>query len=691
MALVRTFFSDSLIAFLGFLGLFFGVLWYYNFDATIGVDLIHGIAISVIPGIAIVHVLNRKYHIELTPIEQLSLGSAVGFGLPFALWELLSIVTTHARLCSDVLLIALGVAWIGLNVKQIIRKQKEPFIIVCTLCSLLLLWFAFYNLHQFQLLPDGSIETRQVFGTDVPFLIGEVHGIRNFSALRDLHQSAQRWFYHDATYRLIAQLPEEHTIENVIFTVPLIAYTAMLLAVFAVFRRLTTSNMLSALCMLGFFMIGSFSSTEKGIYAVSPSLVIGTAQTLAIVLLILIGIRRMNVGVSILILAIMGFLSQTKLSAFLCIAAASFAIGVIWWRSYRMISATLIVSSLVCMVIITLQAFKPNPLMPGSDFILGFPLFTYAQTFSNQFHFPLSSVSPITDLQHVSLHSVIIVPLFAIHLIRWVATDLRLLVSALMIVLLWKQRNTIASQVRRLWEFGIVTIVASLLLPVLYSPAWYPDALSFYTPLVSMQLGLLLMLSAAIILWQYRLQRRMRFAFWGLIALCLFGTIQNIRFHLTDRNILSNHVSPAIVSAMRYFAKHSEPSALLATRRYDTRMIDTAAESYFWYGAISGRSIGSEGARYGAFLAATAPTDSMRHLHPVQAAIDTLALRRTLLDTIYYSTTPHNVAIALAKAQAGFVLEDLTIGQRLSIDPQTIGSLFYSNDSCRIWKIRGQL
>ena len=65
---------------------------------------------------------------------------------------------------------------------------------------------------------------------------------------------------------------------------------------------------------------------------------------------------------------------------------------------------------------------------------------------------------------------------------------------------------------------------------------------------------------------------------------------------------------------MNYLQSHTNDTDIIATRRFD---LDTLGdESYYWYSALSGREVISEGSKYGSLLGAVADTDSQKGLHP---------------------------------------------------------------------------
>jgi hypothetical protein len=130
----------------------------------------------------------------------------------------------------------------------------------------------------------------------------------------------------------------------------------------------------------------------------------------------------------------------------------------------------------------------------------------------------------------------------------------------------------------------------------------------------------------------------------------------------------------------------------LATRRFDLDPTDTKNdESFYWYAALSGHPVISEGAKYGSLLAAVADVDTAKGLHPVREALDTLRAIRSDLATIYYSGDTTVVFNDLRRHHVRFVLERLGPGtpdERLHVDLSGIGLVAYHSGNTRIWAIR---
>jgi hypothetical protein len=148
-------------------------------------------------------------------------------------------------------------------------------------------------------------------------------------------------------------------------------------------------------------------------------------------------------------------------------------------------------------------------------------------------------------------------------------------------------------------------------------------------------------------------------------------------------------VQSSRINALRYLRTHSDFYDVVATRRYDLDLKDTINdESYFDYSAFSERTVISEGARYGVLLGATADIDTLKGLHRVKIAIDTLSARRQRLDSIYLSTNPTTVLADLKEYNAKYIIEDKEIAQKLAIDPHSIAEPFFDNPSMTIWQVR---
>jgi hypothetical protein len=507
-----------------------------------------------------------------------------------------------------------------------------------------ILFFAVYNLQQFHYTSEGGIVTRGLFGVDIPFLAGEVHGLRNFGELRDLHQAAQPWHYHDATYRLLAHFNADTTIGDIAFAAPLAGYTLLALSVFALVLRATKRRDIAWMAVLAWFVASGWAGIDTSSYALSPSFVFGSVLLVNIILLLEIarersGAARTTLLVIALLLTIA--LAETKITSFLVIVAALMLMALFKalrksWRS----ALEYAILSIVPLCVLALIS-KADPLMPAGDFLVGAPLMGYANHLASMLHTPLASLNPVTHAT-LSIKSLLILPYFVFHFLRFIVLDPRLIAAALIIF--------IARPKSELSILLAIIIPLGFFLPVLYSPAWYPLALSFYAPLVSIQAAVLLVA----INWrsiQSTVPRiTLAVLFGAAVAAGLFQIVVANRTTPTS-------INATFVQAMDSIADKLPATAIMVTHRHD---LDAKDESYYWYAALAGRAVVSEGAKYGALLGAVADVDAAKGLHRVAAADSLLAFRRAIIDTIYNSADSAHVSQALHQWHTQYILIDHT-------------------------------
>ncbi|MFI5201501.1 MAG: hypothetical protein ACHQNE_03860, partial [Candidatus Kapaibacterium sp.] len=510
-------------------------------------------------------------------------------------------------------------------------------------------------------------------------------------SLRDLHQLAQPWHYHDWTYQLLALLPRARTLPALAFAAPLVGYTLLALSIFALVLRLTRSKYISFVSVALWFLVSGLEGGEISSYALSPSFVFGSMIFLNILLALDLHrkepLRRNQWFFSALLLYFLVELSQTKLSSFLVMAGGlgmMGLMGLIFISPKRRLGLEAIVIAGLALGIVVWQTSAPNALMPSGDFLIGAPLLGYANHLAAMLHVPVSSLNPVSRGLHLHWQSLLILPFFIFHFLRFAALDPKI-ISAIIVLLVFRKR--LWQEFREMVLLLVLLIPLGFLLPVLYSPAWYPLALSFYAPLVSTQAAFLLTAMGFGLLARRPISRGKK-AGMGLIGLIyLIGiAIQTNTIIKTDTSA-SSTIPATLVEAMNYLATSANDSAVIATPRFD---LDTAHdESYYWYSALSGQRVVSEGAKYGSLLAAVADTNSEKGLHPVPAARELLLARRALLDTIFTSRDSANVRTAIATAGVSYVLEDVSGGWALpKLYPSRIGRPVFSNEGDTIWKVR---
>jgi hypothetical protein len=664
----------------------------FHVPLSTGLDVLV-LAGLMIPGVFFVIELRRRFKLRLTSHEVISLGFAVGFGIVAISLEVLHWFNLPNYSIGVILLAILAVSSrypFGINRKPYnTLRWRGALKDVWLFLIFTFLLFAAYNLQQFHFTSEGGIVTHGLFGIDIPFLAGQVHGIRDFGSLRDLHQNAQPWHYHDATYQLLALLPRNQTIADLAFAAPLVGYTLLAFSVFTLVVRFTSRRVIGFASVGAWFLVSGISGTELSSYALSPSFVFGSVIALNVLLLLDVRVkghegRKGLVGTG-LILFLFAVLSQTKISTFLALAAGLGLLAVTLLRRDKRLSFELLGIVVISFSIVVLQSMAGNPLMPGGDFLIGAPLLGYANHLAAALYMPVASLNPISHGLHLRPQSVLLIPYSIFHLLRFALFDPKILAAFILLLTMrgkW-QPTGISKEVRFLL---LALLLIGLLLPVLYSPAWYPLALSFYAPLVSSQMALLFAAIGFSATLRNKQTWRTRIARWIVALLFVIGFIQTAKQVVGEDEQRPKRVSASLISAMSFLSHLDTNSSVIATRRFD---LDSARdESYYWYSALSGHPVLSEGAKYGSLLAAVADTNSEKGLHPVTRAQLLLAKRRALIDTIFLSRDSGHVRQAINIAHVGYIVEDGPIKQTVACEASTIGSKVFENSEIAIWKVR---
>ncbi len=678
-------------------GIFLAECALFHFPFATGLDVLWLVWFIFVIGAIVVLSLRQFFSLELSAHEILSLSCALGFGVFPTLLTLRHVFGfDHLQPPSPAIIDGVFAALIAILVTSLRRAPREEherlFIGIKEVCIFTigaLLLFAAYNLQQFHYGGDGSIITRGLFGVDIPFLAGEVHGIRDFGILRDLHQMAQPWQYHDWTYQLLALLPRDRTLSDLALAAPLVGYTMLALSISALTFRLTSNKYLSYLSVALWFLISGLGAGELSSYALSPSFVFGSMIVVNIVLALDLRLKAKDPKkqwvFSAILLVLLIELSQTKLSSFLVIMCGMGILGLLILRRQRRNGVALL-SICVCSLLIVLwQTGRPNPLMPGSDFLIGAPLLGYANHLAAILHVPVSTLNPVTHGLSFRWQSLLVVPLFLFHFFRFAIVDPKILSAIIAIIVL---RKSIWGDSQPVIALLVAIIPLGFLLPVLYSPSWYPLALSFYAPLVSVQAAMLLTifgfsrLSNDVAFGSPRIAK----AAFGIISIfLLIGAAQAVHRVIQDDDSMPGTVNKSLVHAMEYLRSHSSDTDIVITHRHD--LSAAGDESFYWYSALSGRTIVSEGAKYGALLGAVADVDSEKGLHRAMPAERMLLSRRTLLDTIYTSLDSINFFTATEQTHASYLLETGSPGEHLSFEASHVASRVFVDGDMVIWRL----
>ncbi|HZK76756.1 MAG TPA: hypothetical protein VFD13_07605, partial [Candidatus Kapabacteria bacterium] len=352
-------------------GMFFAECAVFHFPFGTGVDVLWLVGLTLLPGTLAVLILRQLFSLKLEAPEILSLGSAVGFGIPPLLLGALHLFGLHhAETAYYSIRVAITVTVLVLIVLRKLRLgfdgqlQAINNLWIVTIGALL--FFAVYNLHQFYYGMDGSIMTHGLFGVDLPFLAGEVHGIQDFGMLRDLHQMAQPWHYHDWTYQLLALLPRARTLPDLALAAPLVGYALLAFSIFALVLRLTRSKYVAYISVALWFLVSGLERGEISSYALSPSFVFGSMIFLNVLLAIDLRmkepLRRNRWFFSALVLYFLIELSQTKLSSFLVIAGGLGLMGLIglMQRERRALGVEAMIIAGLAFGIVVWQTAAPN-------------------------------------------------------------------------------------------------------------------------------------------------------------------------------------------------------------------------------------------------------------------------------------------------------------------------------------------
>lgn len=586
-----------------------------------------------------------------------------------------------------------ALVWIGARLAGLPLRMACSMSVAVLMLNTVLIFFGLYNLQQFHFTPDGGILTRGLFGVDIPWLAGEVHGIRLFGTLRDLHQFATPWQYHDATYRLLALFPRERTLSDLAFAAPLVGYTLLGCSVLALAKRLTQSNIAAWTTVAAWFLVAGFVGLDQSSYALSPSFVFGSLVFVWILLLLDVRTDDMNgarrVAFDLLIAALLLLLAETKLTTFVVLAVGLGVLSIIALVGKRWRWAVEMVAILAVPVVLIALQSKPNPYMPTDDFLVGAPLMGYGNHLANLLHMPAEALDPVSHGFSLTWRSLLIPPFFVFHFVRFAIGDPRILAALIALIF---ASGSIKRDVHRLC---VVLIPIGFLMPVLYSPAWYPLALSFYAPLVSTQAAVLITVPLAFAMLRGIGQARRLIPVAAIGIMLLVGFLANGWSIVKQDRGPQNIVGADFIRAMESIAKKND-SAVVVTRRFDYEK--PGDESYFWYAALSAHPVLSEGAKYGAFLAAVADTDAAKGLHRVKEAAGQLETLRRCIIGMIYDGDPCERGVAPARFTPGFedliydldlkyVVVDHTIGDRGDGPAFKAMDTLVSNEACTVLKI----
>jgi hypothetical protein len=274
---------------------------------------------------------------------------------------------------------------------------------------------------------------------------------------------------------------------------------------------------------------------------------------------------------------------------------------------------------------------EPNPYQPADDFVIGAPLMGYGNQLASLLGVSPSEVDPVITYHAHEWEDLLIIPFTIIHLLRMIALDARLL---LLVAALIFFRKRVAQEHRWLLMLASGAVLLGIILPILYSPAWYPLAISFYTP----ELAAFIAVITALVVIAKSWDNASQLAKSAVVLCILYGSISTVMHVINEQNSKTYALSAEEVKTLDWIKHNTPPDASIASNRYDLDLSDsTNDESFYLYAALAQRRVVSSGAKYGGLLAAVADFDPVKGLHPVEAATTALTQRRMDVFTMYRS------------------------------------------------------
>jgi len=658
-------------------------------------------------GITVITLLFNRARLTLSWLQAIALGCGVGLGVvPVVL-----IVLRHVDLWQYAFPTISAINLLAFLTLYYLKKRKklplggsEAAFVLLRLSIGVVIFLFFYNYNNLHFTSSGDLSFRGLFGVDLPFFFGIVSGIRDTGYFADYHQLALRYSYHDFTYLLLAVIAKgthSDIVTLVAHSSPLFTYLLALGSIFTFTLTLTNNKTAAYGASLGYLLLGSFTSTEQGTNALSISYVCGNIIFFGICTVLVLIYRSQNKagGISILailVLALTMALIKSKIPIYLVLETLFVLLLLISLiKKQRQLGFVFLLLIICSLLFLVLFGTEKNPLTPSESFVVGAPLLGYANHLSRILGIPLETINPVVSIHDIGILKVLLIlPYSIFHFLRFAILDGRVLFLGFSLLLLRSKafNGITAPESRDIVKGFLLLIPISFLLPVLYSPTWYPLAISFYTMLSGVAIAGILSVSLLTSLWKKT--NKKEGAQGGESVAFLVGCLLLIGSFLGNSYAIIREVTkkPTVISkdyiqGMRYLRDHSSPNAIVATNRYD---LDSFAhdESFYFAAGLSERTTVSAGAQYGALLGALQPIDTAKHLDPVQLAVDSLKARRAILDSIFLSTSADIVQKALSTYSIKFIVEDLEANKNMALNPLFVADSFFHNSSVNIWKVK---
>lgn len=551
-----------------------------------------------------------------------------------------------------------------------------------------------YSFMHFHYLDNGALLYRGYFGIDLPFLAGLLPGILEHGVFADYHQWGLKTPYHDLTYLFIASakhLSGASAMTMIAHSFPLYGFFAIACAAYALTDRFANNTNIAILGGLSWLFFGTIVGSEAGTNALSPSYITGSVILLTILMLMHhawdMPRGRERIWTFILIALLTIGLQKTKIPSYLLLQAGmGIAAIVLLLRGKRELGLAFIAISVVNAVVLLFGSSGSSTIQPQGDFLIGAPLLGYGNHLSRILGLSPESMNPVIKELDVHWRHVLILPFTLFHVVRFTLLDLRMLVVLVGLVYLWRQYR-LRDEEMPITHLLFPMMLVGAVLPVLYSPSWYPMALAFYTINISSQLagiGAVIMLGILLRINPGHWVSKVAMAMVGLSI--LLGVIHLVRESRFDTRVIDE----ASLKGFEWLRNNSQPDDLVASRRYDLYRGDTIEndESYYIQTAYSEREAISVGAVYGSLLGSTLPTDTAKGLHLVPAAKDSLERRRWFLDSIFFSTNAATVRQLALSASVDYIIEHKLTRSEMRANAAEFADSVFSNRALTIWRVR---
>jgi hypothetical protein len=577
---------------------------------------------SIAPGYALVRWIRSS---TTTLSQQLTLSCAFGIGITVLVTIVMHRVDAREYSALTVSIVsAISIMWSifrerrkGVTARSDDQDELMPLLWIATVCCLLAV---IYNFSGFHFTSDGELAMRGLFAIDVPYLIGNMPSIDLYGRMHDMHQNGLWFPYHDHIYRFISvphQVDGTDYFSLIAYSFPFFGRICAAISVFAIFRIFFDLRVSFAATLATIFIASSWGDhILTG--ALSPSYLAGMIYAAAVVLLCKrlheAESKGLRIGIWVLLGLSQGALAKTKLPLFAIVGGS---IGLLSLMNVRrhMRTSTLVIVACVLSLAFAVMTSGSSPYQPANDFVIGAPLQGFANHFASLMDVSPSDVDAIITPKDLEASDLLVIPYTILHFLRMIVFDARLLIFLLTLV---ATRGRLSESETIVKRFGITASVIGVALPVLYTPSWYPLAISFYTPEIAGMIALLCSMILLIPRW-----KNLGFVWTKRIIIgCAAYGVMSTLLHVVEQSTAKTYMLRADeVRATDWIRQNTDSRELISSTRTDLDLTDTVNdESFYLYGALTQRRMISEGAEYGALLSAVADRDTVKGLHPIASA-----------------------------------------------------------------------